>query len=97
MTLGTHRYIEETKEHRIAYNVSVPVNLYTIIEEELHALGEEVHGRKKTPDVLTLIKKNPKLQNEIELNLNHILSAEEKKFTSFGNLIREEKAPEIRI
>ena len=96
-TIGTHRYIKETKEHLIAYNVSVPVNLATIIEEELHALGEKVHGGTKREDILNEIRnKDPNLQKEIELNLNHILSAEEKRFRDFGNLILEERSPEIR-
>lgn len=37
-TAGTHRYIKETKEHMIAYSVSVPLDLGIIIEEELHSL-----------------------------------------------------------
>lgn len=97
-TIGSHRYIKDKKEHLIAYNVSVPVNLRTIIEEELHSLGENVHGTTKTEDVLTSLRsKDPNLEKEIELSLNHILSAEEKRFRDFGDLIQKEKAPEIRI
>jgi hypothetical protein len=46
---------------------------------------------------LTAIRtKDPTLEKEIELNLNHILSAEEKRFRDFGDLIEKERSPEIR-
>ena len=96
-TVGTHRHIKKTKEHLIAYNVSVPVNLATIVEEELHTLGKKVHGKTTREDILNMIRtRDPNLEKEIELNLNHILSAEEKRFRDFGDLIREEKSPEMR-
>jgi hypothetical protein len=96
-TIGSHTYVAERKEHWIAYNVSAQVNLRTIIEEELHCLSEEVHGTTKTDDVLNAIRaKDPTLEKEIGLNLDHILSAEEERFRAFGNLMDNEMFPEIR-
>ncbi len=81
----------------MVYNVSVPVILRTIVEEELHSIEQNIHRTTRTSDVVNFIKaKNPKLKKEIGLNLNHILSTEEEKFTLFGEIIRKEFASEIR-
>jgi hypothetical protein len=96
-TAGSHRKDKKSGEHWIAYNVSVPINMGVIIEEELHSHGDKIHGTTNVQEVLKAIQTNdPQLQNEIELNLNGILSVEEQKFRSFGNLMTQEKTPDLR-
>lgn len=94
--LGTHN-VSETGRTIVSYNVAVNVNLHTIVEEELHGQIPNLHDTLNTQDTVKKIEnENPKLKEEIEANLNRILSTEEKKFKDLGNLIRLEFSSELR-
>lgn len=93
---GTHGVVGD--EHHISYNVAVEVDLNTIIEEELHAQTEGVHGTTTVVDIVRDIEeKMPELKIEIEQNLNRILSTEEKIFQDLGEALSIEGASELRI
>lgn len=96
--VGAHTPIAGTTRHLISYNLAVTVDLGTIVEEELHAQIEELHGTTTKVDIVQQIEDTmPELKEEIELNLNRILSTEEKKFKDLGNVLRVEYASELRI
>ena len=96
--IGTHSHIQQNGRHIISYNVAVDVGLRTIVEEELHAQVANLHGTTTTADVVQNIEENmPELKEEIEANLNRILSTEEKKFMELGDVLRVECASELRI
>lgn len=96
--IGTHAHIQQNGRHIIAYNVAVDVGLRTIVEEELHAQVANLHGTTTTATVVQNIEESmPELKEEIEANLNRILSTEEKKFMDLGDVLRVECASELRI
>lgn len=96
--IGTHAHIQQNGRHVISYNVAVDVGLRTIVEEELHAQVPNLHATTTTADVVQNIEEDmPRLKEEIEANLNRILSTEEKKFTDLGDALRVECASELRI
>lgn len=95
---GAHSRIPTDGRHLITYNVAVNVDLNTIVEEELHARIPDLHQTTTTTEVVQNIDENmPQLKIEIEDNLNRVLSTEEKKFADLGNILRIEKASELRI
>ncbi len=91
---GSHSM--QNKQHNIVYNVAVPLDLGVIVEEELHALGREIHGTTRKADIVKRItEENPNLVTEIESNLNLILSSEEKRFKEIGERLRIEESSEL--
>jgi hypothetical protein len=79
-------------EQSISYNVAVRVEVATIIEEELHA-----HGRPVVGETVEKIRgSEPGLIEEIEENLNLVLSAEGWRFRELGEALRRENSSELR-
>ena len=97
-TTGTHWYLKTSNEHRIAYNIAVPITLYTIIEEELHALGKLIHGTSTIKEILAQIKsKDPALNSEITSNLNRVLSTETQRYQQYSDHIASAHAPLLQM
>lgn len=84
-------------EHLISYNVTVPVDIGTVVEEELHGQEARVHETTNRGDIVNRIRDSmPELIEEIEGNLNLILSAEERRFKELGGVLRTENSSELR-
>jgi hypothetical protein len=94
--MGSHNRTVDGKTI-ISYNVAVNVDINTIVEEELHGQIPNLHDTNSRQDIVKKIETDmPELRNEIESNLNRILSTEEKKFKELGNILRVEFASELR-
>jgi hypothetical protein len=95
--IGTHTETDN-KRHLISYNVAVDVDLSTIIEEELHAQIENLHQTTNTNELTKKVQNEmPDLKQEIEANLNRILTTEEKRFLDLGDMLRVNCASELRL
>lgn len=97
-TRGTASYEKEVDKYMIAYNVAVPVNIHTVIEEELHALRIRAHGLPVVDEIQKQIEeKDPSLKRDIEDSLNRILSTEENRFRQLGDLLQREYSSELHL
>ncbi len=84
-------------EQSISYNVAVRVEVATMIEEELHAQGVPVHGRPVVRETVEKIRcSEPGLIEEMEENLNLVLSAKGWRFRELGEELRRENSSELR-
>jgi hypothetical protein len=97
-TTGTHWYIKANNEHRIAYNIASPITLYTIIEEELHAQGQSIHGTSTIKEIIAQIEsQDPDLKNEVASSLNRVLSTETQRYQQYGDHLTSVHMPLLQL
>lgn len=93
----TGSHTTRDSNHLISYNVTAPVGISTIVEEELHGQETLVHGTTTKEEIVNQIRSSrPEIIEEIEENMNLILSAEEKRFKELGDVLRVENSSELR-